>query len=205
MNIVELRKSGILIATNNIHKILELQQILEPYSIPVRTPEDLKINLKIEETGATFEENAKLKVEKFFSEAKIPTIADDSGLEIDALNKEPGVYSARYGGPLTDTERNLLILNKLKNVVDYLRTARFICVLAFKYDNNQPIRYYRGIAEGKIIHELKGSNGFGYDPIFLDLKLNKTFAELTPEEKNQISHRGRALQLFIKDLKSLIK
>jgi XTP/dITP diphosphohydrolase len=205
MNIIELRQKGILIASNNLHKIIELRQLLEPYSIPVRTPKELGISLDVVETGKTFEENAKLKVEAFFSIAQIPTIADDSGLEVDALNKEPGVYSARYGKEgFTDNERNLYLLEKIKNVADYLRTARFVCVLAFKYDPDSPIRFYQGIAEGKILYQPRGKNGFGYDPIFEDIKTKKSFAELTLEEKNQISHRAKALQLFLKDLMLLI-
>ena len=205
MNIIELRQKGILIASNNPHKIIELRQLLEPYSIPVRTPEELGITLEVFETGKTFEENAKLKVEAFFNVAKIPTIADDSGLEVDALNKEPGVYSARYGREdFTDNERNLYLLEQIKNVADYLRTARFVCVLAFKYESHSPIRFYQGIAEGKILYQPRGVNGFGYDPIFEDIKTKKSFAELTLEEKNQISHRAKALQLFIKDLMLLM-
>ena len=205
MNIIELRQKGILIASNNPHKIIELRQLLEPYSIPVRTPEELDITIEVFETGKTFEENAKLKVEAFFSIAQIPTIADDSGLEVDALNKEPGVYSARYGKEdFTDYERNLYLLEQIKNVADYLRTARFVCVLAFKYESHSPIRFYQGIAEGKILYQPRGVNGFGYDPIFEDIKTKKSFAELTLEEKNQISHRAKALQLFIKDLMLLM-
>ncbi len=205
MNIIDLRQKGILIASNNPHKIIELRQLLEPYSIPVRTPEELGITLEVFETGKTFEENAKLKVEAFFNVANIPTIADDSGLEVDILNKMPGVYSARYGKEdFTDNERNLYLLEQMKNVADYLRTARFVCVLAFKYESISPIRFYHGIAEGKILYQPRGVNGFGYDPIFEDIKTKKSFAELTLEEKNQISHRAKALQLFIKDLMILI-
>lgn len=205
--LLDLRKKGIFIGSNNQHKIEELQQLLEPLSISVKSPKDfgIKTNINIEESGTTFKENAELKVKAFFELVKIPTIADDSGLEVDALNKEPGVFSARYGGKLTDKERNEYLLSKMKNVVDYLRTARFVCVLAFKFQENEPIRFYEGIAEGKIIYSPRGNHGFGYDPVFEDIKTKKTFAELTQEEKNLISHRGKALQLFLKDLKLLIK
>lgn len=206
MNIVELRKKGILIATNNVNKIYELQELLQPYAIPVRTPQEIGIDIKIDETGKTFEENAKLKVEAYFKLAKIPTLADDSGLEVDALNKEPGIYSARYGGEnLTTEERNQFLLKKMEKVADYLRTARFICVLAFKLNEQTPIKYYRGVVEGKILYQPRGNYGFGYDPIFEDVKTKKSFAELTTEEKNQISHRAKALRSFLNELLILIK
>ncbi len=203
--LLELRKKGILIGTNNKHKVAELQELLEPLAIPVKTPEDLGIKIEIEESGTTFKENAALKVKAFYDLAKMPTLADDSGLEVDALNKEPGVYSARYGGLLTDKERNAYLLSKMKHVGDYLRTARFVCVLAFKFLEEEPIRFYEGIAEGKIIYTPRGNNGFGYDPIFEDIRTKKTFAELTQEEKNLISHRGKALRLFLNDLKLLLR
>ncbi|GIX42316.1 MAG: non-canonical purine NTP pyrophosphatase [Leptospiraceae bacterium] len=206
MNIIELRQTGILIATNNPHKVYELRQLLEPYAIPVKTPEELGIKINVKETGKTFEENAKLKVEAYYSIAKIPTIADDSGLEVDALNKEPGVFSARYGGEhLTDEERNFYLLEKIKHIADYLRTARFVCVLAFKVAHNEPVKFYKGIVEGKILYQPRGKNGFGYDPIFEEIRTKKSFAELSLEEKNQISHRGKALQQFLNDLILILK
>lgn len=203
--LLDLRKKGILIGSNNLYKIQELQQLLEPLSIKVKSPQDFGINIEVEESGLTFKENAEIKAKAYYELLKIPTIADDSGLEVDALNKEPGVYSARYGGKLTDQERNAYLLSKLKNVGDYLRTARFICVLAFKFHDHKPIRFYEGVAEGKIIYQPRGKYGFGYDPIFEDIRTRKTFAELTMEEKNLISHRGKALQLFLNDLKLLLR
>ncbi|MFN3604940.1 MAG: RdgB/HAM1 family non-canonical purine NTP pyrophosphatase [Leptonema sp. (in: bacteria)] len=201
MNILQIRKTGLLFATNNPNKILELERYLEPYSIPVYSLKDLKIDLKIEETGKTFQENAALKALCYYRLANIPTLADDSGLEVDILNKEPGVLSARYGNVnFTDQERNEYLLKKMLNVAPYLRTARFICVFAFIEDENQSIRFYEGKVEGKILFSPRGTNGFGYDPIFEEIRTKKSFAELTIEEKNEISHRGQALKEFVKDL-----
>ncbi len=204
MNIAELRKIGLLIATNNLHKKIEFENLLKPFSIPIYSLDDLHINVVVEETGTSFYENATIKAKEYFKLSKIPTLADDSGLEVDALNKEPGVKSARYGNiKFTDQERNEYLLEKMKNVADYLRTARFICVLAFMISEHTPIRYYQGVVEGKILRVPRGNFGFGYDPIFEDIKTKKSFAEYTIEEKNQISHRAKAIQEFIRDLQRL--
>lgn len=201
MNIAYLRKTGILLATNNKNKLYELEKLLEPFFINVYSLSDLNIQVQIEETGKSFYENASLKAKGYFQIAKIPTLADDSGLEIDALNKEPGVLSARYGNEkFTDQERNEYILSKMKNVADYLRTAKFVCVLAFMYDENSPLQFYEGIVEGKILYQPRGKNGFGYDPIFEEIRTKKSFAELSLEEKNRISHRAKAFEKFILDL-----
>ncbi len=199
---ITLRKTGILLASNNSGKLKELQEMLDDFGIKVYTPKMLNLNLIIEENGKTYYENAEFKAKGYFQATGIPTLADDSGLEVDCLKKQPGVYSAGYGGEhLTDDERNEYLLKQIKNVADYLRTARFVCVLAFIYDANQPIKFYEGYAEGKIIYRPRGKNGFGYDPIFEDLHLKKTFAELEPEEKNRVSHRAMALKKFIQDLR----
>lgn len=201
MIIPELRKTGILIASNNPHKVSEIESFLEPFSIPVKTPGQLGIHIHVEENGNTFYENARLKVDAFFEVANIPTIADDSGLEVDALRKEPGVHSAYYGGAnLTDEERNKYLLDKIKNVPLYLRNARFVCVVAFRYHREEPVRFYTGITEGRIAFTPRGKNGFGYDPIFEENTTGKTFAELTLEEKNSLSHRAKALKNFLLDL-----
>lgn len=204
MNIANLRKTGLLIATNNIYKKIELEKFLEPFSIPIFGLEDLNIKIKVKETANTFHENAVLKAKEYYALAKIPTLADDSGLEVDVLNKEPGVQSARYGNAnFTDEERNEYLLKKLENVADYLRTARFVCVLAFLIDFSTPIRFYEGVVHGKILRSPRGSFGFGYDPIFEDIRTKKSFAEYTIEEKNQVSHRAKAIQEFLKDLQKL--
>ncbi|MCS7204531.1 MAG: RdgB/HAM1 family non-canonical purine NTP pyrophosphatase [Leptospiraceae bacterium] len=201
MPILKLRKSGILVASNNEHKIKEIVDLLSPYAIPVFSPKEMGIELVVEETGTTFFENAKLKAEAYYHIARIPTIADDSGLEVDALNHEPGVYSSIYGGvSLNQNQRNQYLLEKMKNVAHYLRTARFVCVIAFKWSEHEPVQFYEGITEGRIIYQPRGSHGFGYDPIFEEYTTKKTFAEMTLEEKNQISHRAKALRNFLNHL-----
>jgi XTP/dITP diphosphohydrolase len=204
MKLPELRRSGILIATGNLHKIRELEQLLDPFAIPVRTPASLGIRLEVEETGSTFAENAALKARAYFKAAGIPVLADDSGLMVDALHGEPGVMSARYGGEgLDDTGRLRLVLEKMRGVAPHLRRARFVCTLAFLTSQHDEIRYYEGAAEGRILLEPQGSGGFGYDPIFEDLITGRSYASLTAEEKNERSHRGRALKLFLADLQRL--
>lgn len=204
MKLPELRRSGILIATGNAHKIRELEEMLSEFAIPVRTPASIGLSLDVEETGDTFAENAALKARAFCVAAGIPVLADDSGLVVDALNGEPGVKSARYGGEgLDDNGRLMLLLERMHGVASHLRQARFVCTLAFLTSPDEEIRYYEGVAEGRILLEPEGTGGFGYDPVFEDLITGRSYASLTAEEKNERSHRGRALKSFLADLQRL--
>lgn len=204
MKIPDLRKSGVLIATGNAHKIRELEELLEPLGIPVKTPKSVGLSLDVEESGVTFRENAALKVKAFVKASGLPSLADDSGLVVDALNGEPGVFSARYGGDgLDDQGRVQLLLKNLAGVDLPLRTARFVCSLAFLTPDSEEPRYFEGIAEGRILFEPRGSGGFGYDPVFEDPATGKSYAELTAEEKNERSHRAKALKLFAADVQRM--
>jgi XTP/dITP diphosphohydrolase len=147
----------------------------------------------IEETGSTFTDNALIKARHVCHGTGLPALADDSGLVVDALNGEPGVYSARYGNKKTDEERYMLLLQKMKNVPDDKRQARFVCVMALAFpDGREYIE--EGVCEGIIAEEPAGDNGFGYDPVFFIPELGKTMAQLPLDVKNAISHRARALQ-----------
>lgn len=181
----------IIAATKNKNKVREFKEILPDFDII--TQEEAGIDLDVEETGTTFRENALLKAKAIFEKTNIPALADDSGLEVDALGGEPGVYSARYGGEgLDDRGRLNLVLEKMKNVEDENRKARFVCSIAFV--TKDKTYEAEGVCEGVLIREPKGENGFGYDPIFYVPQMGKTTAEMTPEEKNAISHRGKALR-----------
>lgn len=186
-----------IVATHNIKKRDELCRILGPLGINVHLAEELGFELTdAEETGTTFEENAFIKAESGCKETGYPCIADDSGLEVDYLNGEPGVYSARYsGGHGNDEANNALLLKNLEGVADEDRTARFVSAVCLVYPDGTKY-IVRGEVEGRIGYEPKGENGFGYDPLFLakDYNYEKTTAELTAEEKDAISHRGRALR-----------
>lgn len=183
----------LLLATNNLHKIEELQEILANLPLQLTHPAQEGLLLDPEETGTTFEENALIKAEAFAQASGLLTLADDSGLEVDALNGEPGVYSARYGNTAKhDHEgRNQRVLHQLADVPWEQRTARFRCVMAI-CGPDKIWGTVDGTLEGLIVHEPKGQNGFGYDPIFFVPELGSTIAELEPTEKHKISHRGRA-------------
>lgn len=183
-----------LIATNNQGKVKEFQRILIPFGIEVVTPKELGLNLDVEENGSTFAENAKIKAEVFREATGLPTIADDSGLCIDALNGEPGVNTARYGGAdLAYPDKFRLIFNQLEGLAKEDRTARFICSICCILDD-ETIMECSGEVEGWIGFQPMGDDGFGYDPIFY---VNDTsFAQMGGEEKDKISHRGRALKIL---------
>ncbi|RZF59634.1 non-canonical purine NTP diphosphatase [Sphingobacterium corticibacterium] len=188
---------ALVFATNNTHKLEEVQAIIgDKFSIKSLT--DIGCSDDIPETGVTFEENAKQKTDYLFHKYGLDCFGDDSGLEIDALNGEPGVYSARYSGS-RDMEKNIdLVLSRLGD--NPKRTARFRTVISLFLDQQQ--YFFEGSIEGRIIHERRGSGGFGYDPIFIPEGYDKTFAEMSPEEKNQISHRAIAvgkLAAFLKE------
>ncbi len=189
----------LLVATNNQGKLKEFNKILGELGIECVSLRDMGIHADVEETGATFLENALLKAKEIYNIAKIPTISDDSGLMVDVLDGEPGVYSARYAGEPSDDNRNMdKLLAKLKGEPN--RTARFKSVIAAVFSEDD-ILVSEGECEGVIIDEKRGDNGFGYDPIFYVDSLGKTFAEMTDEEKNSLSHRGNAIRNLKEQLK----
>ncbi|MCA1057841.1 XTP/dITP diphosphatase [Rossellomorea aquimaris] len=184
----------VIIATKNKGKAKEFQHMFAPYGYEVQTLLDLPHIEDVEETGVTFEENAVLKAETVAAELGALVIADDSGLSIDALEGRPGVYSARYAGEEKSDEANMeKVLGELESVEDSDRTARFYCVLAIAGPEMET-KTVTGTCEGMILRDKRGTNGFGYDPIFFVPSLQKTMAELTQEEKSGISHRGHALK-----------
>lgn len=184
----------IIIATQNKGKAKDFEALLNPLGYEVLTLRDVAKDMDVEETGVTFEENAILKAEAVAATLKIPVIADDSGLEIDALGGDPGVYSARYAGEDKSDDANIdKVLDKLADVPETARTARFRCVLAVAAPDKQT-ETFSGSCEGMILNERRGENGFGYDPIFYVPELDKAMAELLPEEKAAISHRGNAIR-----------
>lgn len=184
----------VIIATQNKGKAKDFEALFGPHGYEVLTLRDVAKDMDVEETGVTFEENAILKAEAVAEALQTTVIADDSGLEIDALNGEPGVYSARYAGEAKSDEANIeKVLTKLEGVPEEQRTARFRCVLAIASPNKETVTY-SGACEGMILSERRGDHGFGYDPIFFVPNEGKAMAELLPEEKAAISHRGNALR-----------
>ncbi len=188
----------VVIATQNKGKAKDFESMLSPLGFKVLTLADLDPLLDIEETGLTFEENAVIKAEAVSKKYNRVVIADDSGLEIDALGGKPGVFSARYAGEEKDDVANMdKVLSELKKVSFEDRTAKFSCALAVASPGKKTMTVV-GTCKGSILKEKRGTNGFGYDPIFYVPSLNKTMAELTPSEKSKISHRGHALELLEK-------
>jgi XTP/dITP diphosphohydrolase len=185
----------LLLATTNHHKLEEYRAIFSDLPFHLLSLHDIHLDLEVEETGTTFAENARLKAQAYARASGMLTLADDSGLEIDALGGAPGIYSARFAGEETSyEERFRLLLERLKGLPREQRTARFRCAIVLA----EPSGYYQGVEgtlEGVIADAPRGQYGFGYDPIFFIPELGKTSAELTPEHKNRISHRGRAAQL----------
>ncbi|MBN1644243.1 MAG: XTP/dITP diphosphatase [Dehalococcoidales bacterium] len=184
----------LLLATNNLGKLREYRSLLRGIPFDLMLPTELGIKIKVEETGKTYRENARLKAVTLANESGILSLADDSGLEVDALNGEPGVMSARYAGKdASDRERVNYLLSKLKNVSREKRTARFVCVIAIASPEG-PVKFRSGKCYGFITFKPQGEHGFGYDPIFYFPELSKTMAELPPDVKNKVSHRGHAAQ-----------
>lgn len=184
----------IIFATQNAGKMREFAQMMEGYEIEVRSLLDINHTEEIEETGTTFEENALIKAREIARQYNAIVVADDSGLEVDALDGAPGVYSARYAGGVRCDQANIdKVLAALKDVSDHERTARFVCVLAI-VDETGKEAVVRGTCEGRIWHEKRGSKGFGYDPIFYLSELDQTMAELSKDKKNALSHRGKAFK-----------
>ena len=185
------------LASKNPNKLREMSAILEKSGIRLRLQSELGIDIDVDETGKTFEENAILKAEAVARAAGMPAIADDSGLAVDALDGEPGIYSARYGGERcrTDRERYELLLKNMEDVPEARRTARFVCVIAAVWPDGRRLCAH-GACEGTILREPGWDNGFGYDPVFYVPAEGCTFSEMKPERKNKISHRANALKQF---------
>ena len=184
----------LLLATNNAGKVKEYRSLLRSITFELVTPKELGISVDVEETGTTYEENARLKACTLAKKSGLLTLADDSGIEVDALNGAPGVMSARYAGEnASDAERVHYLLSKLEDIPREKRTARFYCLIAIAQPDGQ-VQYCDGECKGIITFKPQGENGFGYDPIFFFPERGKTMAQLPLEIKNQISHRGRAAQ-----------
>lgn len=195
------RSSRVVLATRNKHKILELERILAPYDIALASPSDLP---DVAETGATFAENALLKARAIASVTGLVAIADDSGLEVDALNGMPGVLSARWAGVHGDDLANLsLVLAQIADVPDERRTAAFVCAAAAVAPSGAEI-VVEGRVAGVLLRSPRGTGGFGYDPIFVPLGSTQTTAEMTAEEKDALSHRGKAFRALAPRLTELL-
>ncbi len=191
------------LASKNQKKLVELRDILSALGVDVVSEADVGVDVDVEETGTTFEENSLLKARAVMEAAGLPAIADDSGLVVDALNGAPGVYSARYGGPeLDDVGRYRLLLENMRGAGS--RSARFVSVITCAFPNGDVLTA-RGECEGTVAYAPMGEDGFGYDPVFFVPELKKTFAQMTVEEKNRISHRGRALAAFAEKLTEYLK
>lgn len=194
----------IIFATGNKNKMVEIRQILGDLGWEILSMKEAGISLDIVEDGTTFEENALIKAKAVAKYCDVIVLADDSGLEIDYLNKEPGIYSSRYAGEDTSYDiKNQMLLDRLSGVPREKRTARFVCAIAAVVPDHEPI-VVRGTIEGYIGDKPAGANGFGYDPIFYVPDLNCSTAELSPEDKNARSHRGNALRMMREKLMELV-
>lgn len=194
-------KRKIVFATGNAGKMKEIRDILADMELEVYSMKEIGIDVSINENGKTFEENAVIKAKAVAAQCGEIVLADDSGLEIDYLNKEPGIYSARYMGEDTPySVKNANLIERLTGVPDEKRTARFVCAIAAVLPNGEVITSH-GEIEGRIDYREKGKNGFGYDPIFYVPEYDRTTAELSESEKNRISHRGKALRKMKEELK----
>ncbi len=186
----------VIIATGNENKLREIRQITADMDIEIVSMKDAGVYVDVEETGTTFEENAYLKASAIAKKSGLPTLADDSGLEIDYLGKEPGIYSSRYMGEDTPYPvKNAELLRRMEGVPDEKRTARFVCAICYVRPDGSS-ETVRATMEGRVAYEIAGENGFGYDPIFFLPERGCTSAELSPEAKNEISHRGKALRMM---------
>ena len=192
----------VVLASKNKHKLVEISQITEKFGFELILQSELGVDIDVEETGTTFEENSYLKAEAVMKATGLPALADDSGIAVDALNGEPGIYSARYGfdESLDDWGRLCLLLKNTEHVPDGQRQAQFVCVITMVTPDGQTIQA-RGEIHGELTREPAGENGFGYDPIFYYQPFGKSTAEMDPEEKNVVSHRGNALRVFYDKLK----
>lgn len=185
----------LLVATNNMHKLQEIRQILSPYHITVYGMKDLNIKIpEPEENGKNYYENALIKAKALQQVSKMPIIADDSGLEIEAMNYNPGLKSARYAESCGGHDKAMQQI--LENVKGKTRNARFVCDIVLLNVEDKPLKF-EAIVEGKVADQIDGNGGFGYDPIFVCNELGKTYASMTQEEKNKVSHRGKALHKLL--------
>ena len=191
----------VVLASKNAHKLAEIRKITEKFGIELVLQSELGLDLDVEENGTTFEENSLIKAKAVMEATGLPALADDSGLAVDALNGEPGIYSARYGFDerLDDRGRLELLLKNMENVPEDQRQAKFVCVITMVTPEGKMVQA-RGEVYGQILRSAAGAGGFGYDPVFYYPPLGKTFAQLSAEEKNQVSHRAEALKLFYKKL-----
>ena len=185
----------VVLASKNPHKLIEIQEILEQFDMELVLQSELGVDIDVDETGTSFEENSLLKAEAVVKATGLPALADDSGLCVDALGGAPGIYSARYGAPACVTDRDRLnhLLENLRAIRSEERTARFVCVMTLLYPDGKKL-VAAGSCEGYIASEPHGAAGFGYDPVFYIPREGRTFAEMGEEKKNQISHRANALK-----------
>ena len=192
----------VVLASKNPHKLVEINKITEKFGFELVLQSQLGVDIDVEENGTTFEENSFIKADAVMKATGLPALADDSGIAVDALHGEPGIYSARYGfdPSLDDWGRLELLLKNTEQVPDGQRQAQFVCVITMVTPEGQVIQA-RGEIHGELTREARGENGFGYDPIFFYPPLGKTTAELSPEEKNSVSHRANALKSFYEKLK----
>jgi len=200
----------LVLATNNAGKLREFRELLAGCGFELVTPAALGVDFDVEETGMTFEQNARLKAVAAARLCGLPALADDSGLEIDYLGGRPGIFSARYAGPgrtdpdISEERQRELVLAEMRGVADELRGARFRCAIAIATPEGD-VETAAGVFEGRIGHEPQGENGFGYDPIFVVPELGLTSAELAPDEKNARSHRGQAAARAVERLRVLAR
>lgn len=187
----------LVLASQNENKLREFREIFSGTDIEIVSQRDILPELDVDETGSTFEENALLKARAVTEASGCAAIADDSGLSVDALDGAPGIYSHRYGDLPDDPSRCRFLLKNLESVPDEKRTAAFVSAIACTFPDGKEL-LVRGECVGSITREMRGENGFGYDPVFLVPEYQKTFAELSPEQKNRVSHRGKALAAFRK-------
>lgn len=192
----------VVLASKNQHKLVEISKITEKFGFELVLQSQLGVDIDVEENGSTFEENSYIKAKAVMEATGLPALADDSGIAVDALNGEPGIYSARYGfdPTLDDWGRLQLLLKNAQDIPDGQRQAQFVCVITMVTPEGQTIQA-RGEIHGQLTREPRGENGFGYDPIFYYPPMGKTTAEMTAEEKNQVSHRANALNVFYNKLK----
>lgn len=192
----------VVLASKNKHKLEEISKITEKFDMELVLESELGVDIEVEETGSTFEENSFIKANAVMQATGLPALADDSGIAVDALNGEPGIYSARYGfdESLDDWGRLQLLLRNTEHVPDDKREAKFVCVITLVTPDGQTIQA-RGEVHGMLLRAPAGENGFGYDPIFYYPPFGKTLAEASAEEKNQVSHRANALRVFYQKLK----
>ena len=202
MRCCEVETMKVVLASKNKHKLEEISKITEKFGFQLVLQSELGVDIDVDETGTTFEENSLLKAEAVMKATGLPALADDSGIAVDALNGEPGIYSARYGfdDSLDDWGRLLLLLKNTEHVPDGQRQAQFVCVITMITPEGKTIQA-RGEIHGDLLREARGENGFGYDPIFYYPPMGLSTAEMSPEDKNRVSHRANALKVFYEKLK----